>query len=70
MRTASEQWCRQGRRRDHTVGRTGVLALTTDQMREVDRAMVKDLHTELIQMMENAGRSLPSWPSLGSHRSA
>jgi NAD(P)H-hydrate epimerase len=27
-------------------------------MREVDRAMVEDLHIELIQMMENAGRSL------------
>jgi len=27
-------------------------------MREVDRAMVEDLHIELIQMMENAGRAL------------
>jgi NAD(P)H-hydrate epimerase len=27
-------------------------------MREVDRVMVEDLHIELIQMMENAGRSL------------
>ena len=33
-------------------------AITTDQMREVDRAMVEDLHIELVQMMENAGRSL------------
>lgn len=33
-------------------------ALTEDQMREVDRAMVEDLHIELVQMMENAGRSL------------
>jgi NAD(P)H-hydrate epimerase len=41
-----------------TVGRTDVPALTTDQMREVDRAMIEDLHIELIQMMENAGRSL------------
>lgn len=32
--------------------------LTTDQMREVDRAMVEDYHIELIQMMENAGRNL------------
>lgn len=32
--------------------------LTTDQMREVDRAMIEDYHIELIQMMENAGRSL------------
>lgn len=35
-----------------------VPALTADQMREVDRVMVEDLHIELIQMMENAGRSL------------
>lgn len=32
--------------------------LTTDQMREVDRAMMEDYHIELIQMMENAGRNL------------
>lgn len=32
--------------------------LTTDQMREVDRAMIEDYHIELIQMMENAGRNL------------
>ena len=33
-------------------------ALTADQMREIDRVMVEDLHVELVQMMENAGRSL------------
>ena len=32
--------------------------LTTEQMVEVDRAMIEDLHIELLQMMENAGRSL------------
>ncbi len=32
--------------------------LTTEQMIEVDRAMVEDLHIDLIQMMENAGRNL------------
>lgn len=32
--------------------------LTTDQMREVDRAMVQDFHIHLILMMENAGRTL------------
>jgi NAD(P)H-hydrate epimerase len=32
--------------------------LNTDQMREVDRAMIEDYHIELIQMMENAGRNL------------
>ena len=29
-----------------------------EQMREVDRVMIEDLHIELIQMMENAGRNL------------
>jgi NAD(P)H-hydrate epimerase len=32
--------------------------LSTEQMVEVDRAMVEDLRIELIQMMENAGRNL------------
>ena len=41
-----------------TVRRNAVPALTTEQMREVDRAMVEDLHIELIQMLENAGRTL------------
>ena len=35
-----------------------VAALTADEMREVDRATVDDLHIELVQMMENAGRAL------------
>jgi NAD(P)H-hydrate epimerase len=33
-------------------------AITTDQMREVDRLMVETYHIELTQMMENAGRNL------------
>ncbi len=33
-------------------------ALSTDQMREVDRLMVQVYHIELLQMMENAGRNL------------
>ncbi len=33
-------------------------ALTTDQMKEVDRLMIEEFHIELIQMMENAGRNL------------
>jgi len=37
---------------------TGIPRLTTDQMREVDRAMIEDYHIGLIQMMENAGRNL------------
>ena len=32
--------------------------VTVAQMREVDRIMVDDLHIELLQMMENAGRCL------------
>lgn len=32
--------------------------LTTEQMVEVDRAMMQDFKIELIQMMENAGRNL------------
>ncbi|RME48664.1 MAG: NAD(P)H-hydrate epimerase, partial [Caldilineae bacterium] len=32
--------------------------LTSEQMVEVDRAMVEDFHIELVQMMENAGRCL------------
>jgi len=41
-----------------TVSRTAVPALTTEQMRAVDHVMVEGLHIELVQMMENAGRSL------------
>ncbi|MEX2586710.1 MAG: NAD(P)H-hydrate epimerase [Actinomycetota bacterium] len=32
--------------------------VTADQMREIDRIVVEDLHIDLVQMMENAGRSL------------
>jgi len=32
--------------------------LTTEQMIEVDRAMIEDFNIDLIQMMENAGRNL------------
>jgi NAD(P)H-hydrate epimerase len=41
-----------------TLSRTAVPALTTEQMRAVDRAMVEDVHIELVQMMENVGRNL------------
>ncbi len=40
------------------IAADGVPAVTADQMREVDRAMVEDLHIDLLQMMENAGRNL------------
>ena len=33
-------------------------ALTTDQMREVDRLMAEEFGIQLVQMMENAGRNL------------
>lgn len=33
-------------------------SLTTEQMIDVDRAMIEDYHIQLIQMMENAGRNL------------
>src|SRR5215472_14503932 len=42
----------------HTVSLNAIPALTTEEMRAVDRAMVEDLHIELVQMMENAGRTL------------
>lgn len=35
-----------------------VPSLSTSQMAEVDRLMVEEYHIELLQMMENAGRSL------------
>lgn len=38
--------------------RLDVPAVTAEQMREVDRAMIEDFHIGLAQMMENAGRSV------------
>lgn len=43
---------------DYPIYDGDVPYLTTDQMREVDRAMIEDYKIELIQMMENAGRNL------------
>ena len=40
------------------VRRHEILAISADQMREVDRSMIEDVHIELPQMMENAGRNL------------
>lgn len=40
------------------INSQGIPALTASQMREVDRIMAEDLHIGLVQMMENAGRSL------------
>src|SRR5262249_20853926 len=42
----------------NSLTRRKLPALTTEQMREVDRVMVEDLHIELVQMMENVGRGL------------
>ncbi len=41
-----------------TLHADDVAWIDTEQMREVDRIMIEDLHIELMQMMENAGRSL------------
>ena len=35
-----------------------VPAVSVEQMRQLDRVMIEDLHIDLIQMMENAGRSI------------
>lgn len=37
---------------------TGVTSVSVDQMREVDRLMIEEAGISLVQMMENAGRSL------------
>ena len=41
-----------------SANEAGIPFLTTEQMREVDRAMIDDYGILLIQMMENAGRNL------------
>ena len=41
-----------------SINRDRVGWISTDQMREIDRIMIEDLHIELLQMMENAGRNL------------
>ena len=40
----------------------GIPYITTEQMREVDRAMIDDYYITLLQMMENAGRNLAEVP--------
>ena len=40
------------------INQSNVPFISTDQMREVDRAMVEDYGIMLVQMMENAGREL------------
>ena len=41
-----------------TIAAAAVPYLTTDQMIEVDRAMIEDYGIDLLRMMENAGRAL------------
>ena len=41
-----------------TIGATTTPYVTTDQMIEVDRAMIEDYGIDLVRMMENAGRAL------------
>jgi hypothetical protein len=36
----------------------GCPALTAEQTRAVDRAMIGEFHIDLVQMMENAGRNM------------
>ena len=40
------------------INQSDVPFISTDQMREVDRAMIDDYNIMLVQMMENAGREL------------
>lgn len=42
----------------YPIYRGDIPYITTEQMVEVDRAMIEDYHIDLIQMMENAGRNL------------
>lgn len=41
-----------------TVSANALPAITRQQMEEVDRIMIDELHIALVQMMENAGRNL------------
>ena len=41
-----------------TIPASDLPAITREQMEEVDRVMIDDLHISLVQMMENAGRNL------------
>jgi NAD(P)H-hydrate epimerase len=41
-----------------SIGQVRIPSLTTEQMREVDRLMVEKYGVQIVQMMENAGRSL------------
>ncbi|MGB7339097.1 MAG: NAD(P)H-hydrate epimerase [Phototrophicaceae bacterium] len=43
---------------EYPIYKEHVPYISTEQMIEVDRAMIEDFHIELIQMMENAGRNL------------
>lgn len=47
------------------IDERAIPSITTDQMGEVDCAMIEDFQIELIQMMENAGQNL-AW--LAVHR--
>lgn len=44
----------------HTPENVAVTAVTAEEMREVDRVATEEIGLELLQMMENAGRSLAS----------
>jgi len=58
-RGTSDAWPQAGRCEGVSEDNVSVIpAVTVAQMREVDRIMVDELHIELLQMMENAGRCL------------
>src|SRR6266852_4502645 len=63
MRGDDETWQRHQSARERKpmtipIYKGEMPSLTTEQMIEVDRAMMQDMRIELIQMMENAGRHL------------
>ncbi|MEM8618708.1 MAG: NAD(P)H-hydrate epimerase [Actinomycetota bacterium] len=49
-----------------TVDAAELSWITAAEMREIDRVMVADMHIELVQMMENAGRALAEVVGLGA----
>src|SRR6516164_10687180 len=58
-RGTSDAWPQAGRCEGVSEDNVSVIpTVTVAQMREVDRIMVDELHIELLQMMENAGRCL------------
>ncbi len=53
-----------------TVDASALAWISTADMREIDRVMIDELHIDLVQMMENAGRALAEVVGLGGPSSA